>query len=105
VKFCTPFLIIGAIDIGSRFAVLMFFFLLVCNFLARSNVALFDTRYSVTESRTTTGQDGSGIKSQVNLGSGCGLVTLVMGLGPGRVKKIGPTSNCDLLRLRSRSYS
>ena len=41
-------------------------FLLVCNFCD----PIFDTRYSVTESRATMGQDGSGPEFHVNFGSG-----------------------------------
>ena len=40
-------------------------FLLVCNFL-RYQKPYFDIQYSVTESRVTMGQGGSGLKFHVN---------------------------------------
>jgi len=41
---------------------------IVCNFFARSNI--FHTRYLVTESRGTIGQDGLISEFHVNFGSG-----------------------------------
>ena len=48
----------------------MTYFLLVCNLYEVKYYHIFDTRYSVTESRTTIGQDGSGPEFHVYFGSG-----------------------------------
>jgi len=48
----------------------MTYFLLVCNLYEFKYYHIFDTRYLVSESRTTIGQDGSGPEFHVHFGSG-----------------------------------
>ena len=57
-------------------------FLIVCNFCEIKYQHIFDTQYSVTESRARMGQDGSGPEFHVNFGSGrVGLYQLWVELG------------------------
>ena len=59
----------------------------VCLYSFLQDQIFFDTRYLVTESRATMGQDGSGPEFHINFGSGW-VGSLLLWVGYGQVKQI-----------------